>query len=226
MYLLEIIKEYQVLVGILSPIALWYLKELYDKRKELKNNKKEIENIFFMMARDSEESVKDIIAYIQLVRESLKSNKDEINVFQHSKFNRIYINEERLFTLKKDIGFVLSQQIDIAISSAKKFNSYMESIETEPVLLFDVTVKTIESSIETKEKALAGYERDLNSFLNRLTFMTENDIRKAQINILRPVVALSPKYKKFSKRKTSPLMDQVLNDEAEIILEGLKFDLE
>jgi hypothetical protein len=159
----EVIKEYQALVGsflaIFSSIFLWYLKEQYEKREQLKNNKKEIENMFFMMVRDTEESVKDLNHFIPLIRQKLSKYKDEIHIFQHSKFNRVYINEERLFVLKQNLDFILSQQIDIAVSSAKKFNSFMESIEFEPSFIFDSTIKTIKSGIESKERQLLIIKR-------------------------------------------------------------------
>jgi len=229
MNIIEFIKEYQTLIGsflaIFSTICLWYFKEAYDKRKQIINNKKEINDIFFMMARDTEECVRDLVKYIPNIEKKILENEEEVHIFQHSKFNRIYINEERLFTLKQGLDFILSQQIDIAISSAKKFNSFMESIEAEPIFIFDITVKTIQSGLESKEKAFSDYKLSLKSYLKKLKFLLNNDIEKAQINVLRPVAALAPKYKEIYEKIPIEEIDEILDKEAEFILIALKQDL-
>jgi hypothetical protein len=56
--------------------------------------------------------------------------------------------------------------------------------------------------------------------------MLNNDIKKSQVNILRPVVALSPKYNKIYKKIPTDLIDEMLDKEASLILSALKMDLE
>ncbi len=227
---MKFINEYQALIGsflaIFSSLTLWYLKELYEKNKCLKNNKKEIEDMFLMISRDAEESVKDLIDYISSVRKNLDLDKKDkkFHVFQHSKFNKVYINEERIFVLKKGINFTLSQQIDIAVSACKKFNSLLEAVEFEPTFIFDSTIKLINTGIESKVYGIDSYKKSINSFFKKLEHLLDNDFKRAQINMLRPVVALGPKYINI-KHIPANVIDDTLDVEAGLILTALKQDL-
>lgn len=223
----KFINEYQTLVGsflaIFSTIMLWYLKELYEKNKQLKNNEKEIKDIFFMVSRDAEESVMDLVDYANELRKNLNKNKNEMDVFQHSKFNKVYINQERLFVLKQGANFILSQQIDIAVTSANKFNGILESIEIGPSFIFNSTIKLITARVETKEIAIRNYIKDQEAFIKKIEFLLKHHIKKAQILMLRPVVAIAPKYKNVPDGID---VDKQLDIEAELILSAIKQDLE
>lgn len=227
MAFIKFINEYQTLVGsflaIFSTIMLWYIKELYEKNKQLKNNKKEIKDIFFMASREAEESVMDLVDYVGKLRKNIGKNKNGMDIFQHLKFNRVYINQERLFVLKQGANFILSQQIDIAVTSANKFNGILEGIEFEPSFIFDSTLKLIEAGIETKEASIRSYIKDQEAFIKKIEFLLEHHIKKAQVLMLRPVVAIAPKYENVPDGVD---VDKQLDIEAEFILEAIKKDLE
>ena len=66
--------------------------------------------------------------------------------------------------LSKNLNHILSQQIDIANSAAKKFNGWLEQYERMPELIFANNVKIFEVGLETKEEALKDYNRDMGLF--------------------------------------------------------------
>jgi len=229
MNFVEIIKEYQTLAGtlagsflaIISSILLWSLKEWYESRNKIKNNKKEIENIFFMAARESEDALKDIKMYIVEARKGLDKSGEKIFISVPPKLNRIYVNEERLFLLKNNLGFLFSQQIEIAISSAKKFNGYLDQIESVPIFIFDSIIKMLETNILSKDEAMKDYKIDQIRYLNNTEFLLKNDFLVAQRHLFRPIVVQLPKYKNLPK---SVDVDKELDADASIPLSVMKWE--
>jgi hypothetical protein len=223
----KFIHEYQTLIGsflaIFSTIMLWYFKEVHEKNKQLQNNKKEIEDLFFMASREAEESVMDLIDYADKLRKNLGKKENVMDVFQHLKFNKVYINQERLFVLKQGASFILSQQIDIAVTAANKFNGILEGIEFGPTFIFDSTIKLIEAGVETKELAIKNYIKDQEAYVKNIEFMLDHHIKKAQILMLRPLAAMAPKYENVPDNVD---VDKQLDLEAELILSVIKKDLE
>lgn len=230
MDILNIIVEYQTLIGtligsflaIISSIFLWSLKEWYDNIKKMKDNQKEIENIFNMATRESEDAFKDVQMYITKAREALNKEK-KIIISIPPKFNRIYLNEERLFFIKNNLDFLTSQQIDIAVSSAKKFNGYLDQFESMPVFLFDSMTKEIETGIFTQEEALKNYRSDQIRDLDRVEKLLNGGMLIVQRHLFRPIVVQSKKYRKIPKYVD---VDKQLDFEADIVLAAMKKDLE
>ena len=230
MNLTELIKDYQTLVGtltgsflaIISSILLWSLKEWHDHRKKIKDAKKEIENIFLMATRESEDAMKDLAGYIKAVR-SIKENAKEIDILVPPRFNRIYINEERLFTLKKDLNFIISQQIDIAVSSAKKFNGYLDQFESSPDTILATTLKMLQAGLISKERAIESYNFDKKVNLNNMESNLKGSMLRVQKHLLRPIIVQSPKYRRISDGVN---IDSELDMEADIVRAAMKKYLE
>src|SRR4030042_5751474 len=100
-------------LGVIFAIIFWYFTSYINKRRKIKNNKKEIEKIFLMAIRESEDALRDLKKYVSATRETLKRLRTELSVGIPPRFNRIYINEERLFLLSKGLNFITSQQVDL-----------------------------------------------------------------------------------------------------------------
>lgn len=230
MDIIDLIKEYQTLAGtligsflaIISSVFLWSLKEWYENRKKIKETQKEIENIFNMATRESEDAFKDVEMYVTKAREALNKDK-KITISIPPKFNRVYLNEERLFFIKNNLDFLTSQQIDIAVSSAKKFNGYLDQFESMPLFLFDTMTKEIETGIFTQEDALKNYKNDQIRDLDRIEKLLNEGMLIVQRHLFRPIVVQSKKYRKVPKYVD---IDKQLDFEADIVLAAMKKDLE
>ncbi len=228
MALLNFIKDYQALIGsflgLIFSVAFLYYKLYLEKKCKIENDKKEIEKIFFMAFRESEDAIKDLNMFISKVRNDLKNAKDEINVFIPPKFNRIYINEERLFTLSKDLSFIISQQVDIATSAVKKFNNDFEQLEFIPKFIFEGTIKILKSNLISKEKAINDYVRDQEKYLKMADSILNKDVKVLQRHLFRPIVALVLENKELNNIPKNEL-DNYLDKKAELLCVASKCDL-
>ncbi len=230
------INTYQTLIGtfvgsflaILSSVLLWFLKEGYEKRKLTKNNRDEIDSIFFMAGRDSEEAVRDMAHVIPNIREGTTKMTSEKNLLflTPQKLNRVFISEERLTTLKQGLDLVTQQQVDIAISAVKKFNGYLENFESIPMYIFDSNIKLINSFPHIKEEAVKMYKENIEAYLAHFEEIIPLHIETAQRNMLRPIVAQANKdnIKRFNNDR-SPELDDKLNTMSALILSVIKEDL-
>ncbi len=225
MNLVEFIKEYQSLVGsflaVISSLFIVFINFYINRRKEIRGSKKEIEEIFLMAARESEDIVKDLEYFLFEARKKLQKREAGMLVFVPPKFNRIYLNEERLFGLKKNLGFILSQQVDIATSSGKKLNGYLNHFENGPGLIFDKAIKVLEVELMTKDKAIGVYIKDLENYLNGIEKILSGEIGIAQKHLLRPVVAQKHGECELDKMPLE-ILDKILDKETEIVLLDLK----
>lgn len=230
MNMLNFINEYQTLIGallgsflaVLSSLFLWYLKEQAENRKLTKNNHKEIENIFFMATRESEDAFKDIQLYVHGTQASLKKKSKGLSLSIPPRFNRIHVNEERLAIIKQGLSFLVSQQIDIAVSSAKKFNGYLDHFEHQPVFIFDATTKLIQSGVLSKEEAIKEYSGDQMRYLSQISALLDKEIITVQRHLFRPIVAQLPKYRKIPRGVD---VDKDLDAIADIMVRAMKQDL-
>lgn len=226
MFLLKFINEYQALLGsflaVIFSVGFWYFKDSVEKRRLKKDHAKEIENIFFLAARESEEALKDIRYYLTMARKDHQNKVGEFPISLPPKFSRVHIDEERVTALKQYFGFIVSQQIDIAVSAANKFNGYLEQIEGMPKFIFDSMIKRLQAGLASKEQAQGSYFGDQERFLKGLEPLME-DINVAQRHLLRPLVALIHAYKE--PRGVVIDMDEILDREADLILAALKRDL-
>jgi hypothetical protein len=226
MHVLNFVKEYQSLAGsflaVIFSIGLWYAKEVFEKRKEIRSNKEEVKNIFLMATRESEDAIKDVRMYVTEASKVLTEKKEKINISLPPKFNRIYINEERLFSLKNNLDFILAQQIDIAVSSAKKFNGYLDNFEFMPKFIFDGTMRLIETGVSTKEGALKDYKRDQTKNLDKMETLMNDEMLTVQMHLFRPIVAQSPKYLNVPEGID---VDKELDAETTLLVMAMKHDL-
>lgn len=230
MSFIQLISEYQTLAGtflgsflaIISSLFLWSLKEWHERRKSIKDAEQEIRNIFNMASRESEDAYKDVKIYIKKAKESLGTNQKMV-ISIPPKFNRIYLNEERLFSLKGNLDFLASQQIDIAVSSAKKFNNYLDQFEFMPPFLFNSLTKEIQAGIFSTEDALKNYKIDQLRDLDRIGKLLGEGMLIAQRNLFRPIIVQSKKYRKIPKFVN---VDSQLDMEADLVLNAMKLDLE
>lgn len=229
----ELITQYQTLIGsilgsflaILSSIFLWYLKEFADIGKRIRDNEKEIERIFFMATRDSEDALTDLKYYVTDAKKHTEESTTELLLNIPPKFNRIHINEERLTLLKEGLSFVTSQQIDIAVTSAKKFNGYLEQIERMPTLMFDYIIKMLQSGFLTKDEVIEMFNADQLRHLTQTEAMLNKEVITCQRHLFRPVVSLSKKWEKISKNIPTEVLDKMLDTEADLLVVAMKYDL-
>lgn len=228
MILNNFIKEYQALIGsfigLFFSVVFLYLKLHVEKKHKVENDKKEIEKIFSMAVRESEDIIKDLDMYISTVLSDLKIKKGGLNLFIPPKFNRIYINEERLFSLTKNLEFIISQQIDIAISSAKKLNNDLDQLENYPKFIYENTIKIIQSGLDTKEEAIENYVNDQEQYLKRIKDLLDGDFKIFQIHLFRPIVALAYGDRKL-KKIPEAILDKKLDQSASLLVTALKQDL-
>lgn len=221
----SIIFQYQTLIGsflgVVLPIGLWYLKDVIESKREKENEKKEIENIFMMATRESEDAVKDLERYVATTKEGHNKNSGEMHVFIPSKFNRIHINEERLFQIKKDLSFEISQQVDIAASSAKKFNSYLESFEKVPYFIFDANLRMLSAGIYLKEKSLSLYLKDQEDNIQLIEELLKYEIPTIQRHLFRPIAAIARDGQKVPRS----MIDKTYDNDAELLLLAMKKEL-
>lgn len=220
---------YQPLIGsflaITSSVFLWYLKHLFDERKQFKNSEKEIENIFLYASRESEEAFKNLEYYVSGVRNSLSMEKEGgMHVFVPPKFSRINLNEDRLFQLKSKLDFTTSQQIDIAMSSARTFNGFMDGFERTPEFIFEASARLVETGFETKEESSKDYYKSIKHELDKIESMLKKEILTSQRHLLRPVASIASK--KHLKGIPKEMLDGVLDEQTDLILAAVKIDLE
>lgn len=234
--LMDVIDKYQTLIGafvgsflaILSSILLWFLKDFYENRRLIKNARKEIDSIFWMAGRDSEEAMRDMKHVIPSIKEGVVKMVEENDLlfFTPPKLNRVFIDEARLITLKQPLDFITQQQIDIAISSVKKFNGYLDHFESLPDYIFDSNIKLINLYSTSREDGVKMYKENIDEYLAHFESIIPTHLETAQRNILRPIVAQISKanLKEYNVMK-NPEVDVELNDLAAVILESIQRDL-
>lgn len=225
MALLELINKYQTLIGsflgIIFSVGFWFLKMYFDKKRQIMGSKKEIERIFFMAARESEDALRDLKMYVEVVCKNLGIKEAGMDVFLPPKFNRIYINEERLFMLSQNLDFMISQQIDIATSSAKKFNGYLDQFESAPIAIFEYTIKMLQTGMISKDKVSRNYDLQREKYIKHIEHIIDNYVEILQKHLLRPIVAQN--YKESNLWSMPPgAFDEMLDAEAGIMLGILK----
>lgn len=234
---LDTIDKYQTLIGtflgsflaIISSVLLWFLKEAYDNRKLIKDSRKEIDSIFWMAGRDSEEAVRDMKHVIPSLKKDIAKmiQENDLLFFTPPKLNRVFIDEARLIELKQPLDPVTQQQVSIAISSVKKFNGYLENFESLPGYIFDSNIKLINLYPTKKEDGVKMYKENVDEYISHFEQIIPTHLESAQRNMLRPIVAQANKYnlKIYNKRK-NPDVDKELDGLAALILLTIKKDLE
>ncbi|MDD5528172.1 MAG: hypothetical protein PHO56_04355 [Patescibacteria group bacterium] len=227
MNLAEFIKEYQTLIGsivgsflaIISSIGLWYIKTHFEKNSQIKGDKKEVENIFFRASRECQDSIGNLKNFVNKSGEILKNRAAELNVILPAEFNKIYINEERLFVLSKNFHHIISQQIDIAVSAAKKFNSWLEMYEESPRILYKYNIEDLKVNIKSKDETIKSFQEDQRQYILGIEDCLKNKVKIIQIQLLRPAVALQKKDKELEEMALSGKLDKIMDDEAKLNLE-------
>lgn len=234
--MLDFIHEYQTLIttllgpflAVLSSLLILFLSEFFRIRRQIERNRNEIDSIIFMATRDSEESLRDIKHIIPQVRSGISSMKsmEKIYVAHPIKLNKIFINEERLTYLKQDLDFVTQEQVNIAVSSMKKFNNYLDHFETGPLYIFDGMIKLLGSNILDKPGAFQEYKASMACFINDFLKLIPTHIEVAQRNILRPVAAQANRKRLAEMNKIhNRSVDVKLILDTSVILDAIKKDL-
>jgi len=226
MRLIEFIKEYKTLIGsiigsffaIISSIGLWYLKTRFEKNSQIRGDKKEVENIFLRASRECQDSIGNLKNFVNKSGEIIKNRTAELNVILPAKFNKIYINEERLFVLSKNFHHIISQQIDIAVSAAKKFNSWLEMYEESPQIFYKYNIEDLKANIKSKDEMIESFQEDQRRYILGIEDCLKNKVEIIQIQLLRPVVALQKKDKGLEGMALSGNLDKILDDEAKFNL--------
>jgi hypothetical protein len=220
---MNIIKEYQSLLGSSLGVAgsvfvIWFTLFL-TKKKEIEGSKKEIEKIFLMASREFASSVADLELYLTNVCDSLKKTENVMDISLTPKFNFISINEERLFSISKNLDHIFSQQIDIATSAAKRFNGYLEHYEVMPKMLFDYNVKCLEAGLMAKEEVAKDYKESRKNYLESIKNCLNKDVPILRRHLLRPIMVQDYTNKEIFKMVLSGVdLDKKLDENAEIIL--------
>lgn len=223
MRVIEFIRDYQALLGSFvgvtgSLLVVWFVSHL-NKKKEIKDGKKEIEKIFLMASREFASSVSDLELYFTNVCASLKKTENVMDISLTPKFNYISINEERLFSISKNLDHMLSQQIDIATSAAKRFNGYLEHYEAMPKMLFDYNVKSLEAGLMTKEEVAEDFRESRKNYLESIKACLNEDVPILRRHLLRPIMVQEYTTKEIFKMVFSGVdFDNKLDDDAEILL--------
>ncbi|MDD4901729.1 MAG: hypothetical protein PHE24_01195 [Patescibacteria group bacterium] len=228
MSLIEFIKEYQTLIGslvgsffaIISSIGLWCLKTYVEKKRQIKGDKKEVENIFLRASRECQDSIGNLKNFVNKSGEILKNRTAELNVIFPAKFNKIYINEERLFVLSKNFHYIISQQIDIAVSAAKKFNSWLEMYEEFPEIFYNHNIEDLKVNIKSKDEMIKSFQEDQRQYILGIEDCLKNKVKTIQIQLLRPAVALQKKDNELEGMALSGNLDKILDHEARFNLES------
>jgi hypothetical protein len=227
MNLLEFIKEYQTLIGsivgsflaIISSILLWSLKTRFEKRDRIRGDKQEVEKIFLMASRECQESIDNLKDFIDKSKEVIKSKTTEMNVILPAKFNKISINEERLFVLSKNFHHIISQQIDVAVSAAKKFNSWLEMYEEFPQIFYKYSIDALKANIKSRDEAIKSYQDDQERYISGIKNCLKNEVGIIQVHLLRPVIAMQNKDKDLEKMMFSGGLDKIMDNGAKYYLD-------
>jgi hypothetical protein len=227
MSVIEFIKEYQTLIGsivgsflaVISSIFLWSLKTRFEKNSQIKGDKKEVENIFFMALRECQDSIDNLHNFINKSKESAKIKPTEMHVILPAKFNKIYINEERLFILSKNFHHIVSQQIDIAVSAAKKFNSWLEMYEGFPEFIYNHNIEDLRTKTKSREEMIKSYSEDQEKYFLGIEDCLKNKVDIIQVQLIRPVFALQKKDKELEWMALSGNLDKIMDDGARFYLD-------
>jgi hypothetical protein len=222
MFFIEYIKEYQTLIGsvvgsflaIISSIILWSLKTYFEKKSQIKCDKQEVEKIFLMASRECQDSIDNLKNFVEMSKEVAKNTAEEMNVIIPSRFNKISINEERLFVLSKNFHHAISQQIDIAISAAKKFNSWLGMYEEFPQIFYKYSIEALKANIKSRDEAIKSYQEDQKKYIMGIENCLKNEVDTIQIQLLRPVIAIQNKDKDLEKMMISGWLDKVMDERA------------
>lgn len=222
-------RDYQSLIGsfvaVIFASLFWYIQFKFSEFLERKKFGKEIENIFLMATRESEMAFKNVQGYLTEARRALEKHKDEIHLITPTQFSRVYVNEERLFTLKSNLDFIISQQIDIAVSAAKMFNSYLESFEEATNLIFDSNMRLLELGLIDKERAIKEYNADQSQHFKQIEELLKHNMLTAQRHLFRPIVAQAQSRKRPWRKVPLGMADSILDAQAEVMLQAMKIDL-
>jgi len=222
MDLINFIKDYQALVGsfigIISSIAVWFLFKFFEKKEIEKDSKKEIISIFAISLRECEDSMRDLISFAQELEKNVKSENGSFDIILPSKFNKIPVNENVLANLSKHLHPLICEQINIANSAAKLFNNRLLQYEEMPVFIFNANIKILQTGIETKEKVIIDYYKDLDIYAKGIITSLNNDSEKIRQHLLRPVVVMRDKERNLEKLFLSNKLDDYLDEKAKAIL--------
>lgn len=232
----DFIIKYQTLIGafigpflaVLTSLFLWYLKEVFEKKKTVAQNKKEVTSIFLMSARDSEEAVRDMNFILHNLQDDAANMIDvnDILLCTSPKLNKVYISEDRLTALKQGLDFITQQQIDIAITASKKFNGYMEQFEEMPSYILDSSTKLSQMLSLSKDEILTTYKEHTTTLLEHFQKIMETHIITAQINLLRPaVVSENEELKNNLFKVGTQKIDKIIELNASALLQSIKSDL-
>jgi hypothetical protein len=209
-----------ILIGSIGPIIIWFIKERFDRHQLKKNNIKEIENIFMMAIRESEEAIKDLNDYIKSVKSNLPKLNNDLGLFEVGHLNRIYIDEVHIQKLKYRLTFEESQQIDIAVSDIKKFNSYLASFEERPYKVFKLIIDLMNLGIKTNEENIKYYKENTESELSRIQKVLDIHVPKIQNHILRPIAVFT--YIKSGQKLSDPNLNESLDYATDLLLKSVK----
>jgi hypothetical protein len=213
---------YGILIGSIGPIIVWFIKERFDRYQLKKNNKKEIVNIFMMAIRESEEAIKDLDDYIKSVKSNLPKLDKDLGLFEVGHLNRIYIDEAHIQKLKYRLSFEESQQIDIAVSDIKKFNSYLESFESRPYKLFKIIIDLMNLGIKTKEENIKYYKENIKTELLRIQKVLDIHFPIVQNHMLRPAAVFA--YIETGQKINDPNLDKSLDFATDLLLKSIKLE--
>lgn len=218
----EFIKDYQSLIGsflaLTGSLAVFCLAFFVNKRKEIADSKKEIEKIFLMASRECDLSIDDLKLFSKETQKQIENKKGKMDVFIAPRFNRIFINEERLFALSKNLDNITSQQVDIAVSAIKRFNGYLDQFEEAPKLIFDFDLKSLQAGVITKEEAIKDYEESQKSYIENIKKCLNNEIKIVRRHILRPIIIQQINIKQVKNEVSIENLDKQLDDLAEKLL--------
>lgn len=228
--MIEFIKDYQSLLGsfmaLTGSLFVFWLSSFLNKRKEIKDNKKEIEKIFLMAFRECDLSVNDLELFFNAIQRNIKDRKGKMDVLLPPRFNRIFINEERLFVLSKNLDHIFSQQIDIATSALKRFNGYLEQFEEMSKLMFDCEFKSVQAGIISKKEAIKNYEESRKKYSENIKKCLSSDIKIIKRHILRPIMIQQIKAKQLKNENFLINLDEYLDNIADISLQNDFLDQE
>lgn len=216
------IKEYQTLIGsflgVIFPIGLWFVYKFFEKREAEKESKKEVEKIFLRAVRECEDSIKNMTLFAEKLQKNIKINNTSFDVILPPQLNRIEISNERLAILSKNLHHIISQQIDIAISEAKKFNGWLEQYEKMPVFIFDANIKVLQAGLQTKETVVKEYYKDLIRYADGVMENLQLHSRLIQLHLLRPVMSIQAKAKDLERLFITNGLEDFLDTAADAFL--------
>jgi hypothetical protein len=167
-----------------------------------------------MASRECHDSVNSLKKFVKKTKEIVDENSDNIVLALPSRFNKIYINQERLFLLSKNLHHIVSQQIDIAVYDAKEFNSWLDMYEKLPEVIYRNNMETIKLELKTKEEVIKEYLADLDNFVCNMGECIKNNVCVIQLRLLRPALALLHKDGELEKMMSDGVLDKKLEQEA------------